>query len=88
MRTDFLLIDSGISLALCSQAPQNDVPAIQPSDSPAGLLESYTNPFLKQEQTPETEGLKIASNSHGLSSGVPGLQHNPMLNPTRWQRAL
>lgn len=69
MRTDFLLIDSGISLALCSQAPQNDVPAIQPSDSPTGLLESYTNPFPKQELTPETEGLKIASNSHGLHRG-------------------
>lgn len=69
MRTDFLLIDSGISLALCSQAPQNDVPAIQPSDSPAGLLESYINPFPKQELTPETEGLKIASNSHGLHRG-------------------
>lgn len=69
MTTDFLLNDSGISLALCNLAPQNDVSARRPSGSPAGLLESYTNPFPKQEQTPETEGLKIASNSHVLHRG-------------------
>lgn len=69
MKTDFLLNDSGVSLALCSQAPQNDVSARWPSGFPAGLLESYTNPFPKQEQTPETEGLKMASSSHILHRG-------------------